>query len=193
MNSCFLCSAPFKHFMKVQMCNRCPPSRFPISLHACSGSWGGGHYCILAERLDGSQFSGGASNEEEGRPGGDGCFFHLLHLRLWWLLAHLQTLCVFNQWTTQNRKQDTHKGRGIPGFYSLHLRVLETHTGHSGPVRVGGGVPGVKTWLENSFCVRERRKVLCVIRPPSLSDIFSRAGPSESPQNAGHFFWSMLS
>lgn len=94
---------------------------------------------------------------------------------------------ISEQHKTENIK-DTHKGRGIPGFYSLHLRVLETHTGHSGPVRVGGGAPGVKTWLENSFCVRERRKVLCVIRPPSLSDIFSRAGPSESPQNAGHFF-----
>lgn len=115
----FACSAPFKHFMKVQMCNRCPPSRFPISLHACSGSWGGGHYCILAERLDGSQFSGGASNEEEGRPGGDGCFFHLHYLRLWWLLAHLQTLCVFNQWTTQNRKHKGHAQR------TRHTRLLQ--------------------------------------------------------------------
>lgn len=84
---------------------------------------------------------------------------------------------ISEQHKTENIK-DTHKGRGIPGFYSLPLR----------PVRVGGGTPGVKTWLENSFCVRERRKVLCVIRPPLLSDIFSRAGPSESPQNAGYFF-----
>lgn len=188
MNLCFLCSAPFKHFMKVQMCNRCPPSRFPISLHACSGSWGGGHYCILAERLDELQM------RRKGGPAGmaassicftcvsDGCS----------LTYRPSVSLISEQHKTENIK-DTHKGRGIPGFYSLHLRVLETHTGHSGPVRVGGGAPGVKTWLENSFCVRERRKVLCVIRPPSLSDIFSRAGPSESPQNAGHFFWSMLS
>lgn len=105
-----------------------------------------------------------------------------------WLLTYRPSVSLISEQHKTENIKDTHKGRGIPGFYSLHLRVLETHTGHSGPVRVGGGAPGVKTWLENSFCVRERRKVLCVIRPPSLSDIFSRAGPSESPQNAGHFF-----
>lgn len=83
--------------------------------------------------------------------------------------------------------KDTHKGRGLPGFYSLPLRVLETHSGHRGPAGLGGSMPGVQTWLENSLCVHERRKVLCMNRPPSLSDIFSRAGPSEIPLNDGYF------
>lgn len=72
-----------------------------------------GSLCILAERLDGSQFGGGASNEEEGRPGKDGCFFHLHYLRLWWLLSRLQTFCVFHQ----QRAQSAH------GYLSLNLQT----------------------------------------------------------------------
>lgn len=55
--------------------------------------------CVLAERLDGSQFSGRASNEEEGRPGRDGCFFHLHYLVSLVAAVSLKdpVKCVFHQ------------------------------------------------------------------------------------------------
>lgn len=55
-------------------------SPIAFNLYACGGSPGGGSLCVLAECLDGSQFSSEASNEEDGRPGGDGCFFLLRYL-----------------------------------------------------------------------------------------------------------------
>lgn len=71
-------------------CSRCRRLALPFNLYAggSSGSQDGGHYWVLAECLDGSQFTGGASNEEEGRSSRDGCFSHLSYLFLRWILYH---------------------------------------------------------------------------------------------------------
>lgn len=74
---------PFKYSVRARMQSRC------LLLVLLLG-WRS--LCVLAGRLDGSQFSGGASNVEEGKPGRDGCFFHLHYLCLWWLPSHLKTL-----------------------------------------------------------------------------------------------------
>lgn len=72
-------------------CSRCRRLTLPFNLYAGGGGSGGqdgGHYCVLAECLDGSQFTSGASNEEEGRSSRHGCFSHLSYLFLRWLLFH---------------------------------------------------------------------------------------------------------
>lgn len=73
-----------------------PASHVAFYLYSWGGIRGGGSSLLLAERVDGSQFSSGASNEEEGRPGRDGCLLHLHYLCPRWLISLLQSL-VFPQ------------------------------------------------------------------------------------------------
>lgn len=87
MNSCFICIwllllllFPLKYLKRVQMCNRCPLLILPCICMHVAAAWVWGSLCTLAEQLDGSQFSGGASNEEEGEACKHGCFFHLHYL-----------------------------------------------------------------------------------------------------------------
>lgn len=142
----------------------CFSSSFPfICMHVVVAEvWGS--LCNLAERLDGSQFGGGAANEEEGEAlagmaassicitwVSGGCSLTYRPSVSFISKEHKAPMDASARAWRHNG--NTHKGRGIPGFYSLPLRVLETHIGQSGPVWPWGSIPGAKTGLENSFCV----------------------------------------
>lgn len=175
-----------------------PPSHFAVIFVCMWRGPTGGSLCISAERLDVSQFSGAASNEEERRrwqgrllpPSAITCSSGALK---WWLHSHLQPLGVFKStkypWIPKpalcNRMGSSTKDEACYSLCSLSppalpQRVLETFwSGTAGPF----GQNCVGKWF---LCVRTET-FQGMKRPASPSDMFSRVALPQSPQNAGYF------
>lgn len=103
------------------------PSHFALHLHACGSiAWVLVSLFMLSAGLDGSQFSGGASNDEERDAGKDGCFFHLPYLCLLWLIQNSQT---------PRRLSSAKSTKYLHGYLSLNWRtswVYPQRTCHTG-------------------------------------------------------------